>query len=269
MTNYIRELHPWAAVIYMVMSLFLIMASPYNYQMILVFVLLSINCICSLGAKTYLKSLKFYIVIILFLGVFNMIFNPKGNTVFLYINDRPFTQESLLYGVYMGFMVAGIFIWFLLFQDIFDNRKITWLIGSRLPVTGLIISMVFCYYEKFLTKIHKIQEVWNTYAIKEAKDPLKKAGIILSVLLSVMLEDSVDTAMSMNARGYGKGKRSSYVSYSFHFMDALLIAASVVMFIMFLWKPSHLNMDMVVFLLLPVIYNMIKELQWKYYLSKI
>lgn len=269
MINYIRELHPWAAVIYLLMSLILIMTSPYNNRMILVFALLSINCICSLGAKKYFKSLKFYIVMILFLAVFNMMFNPKGNTPFLYINDRPFTKEALLYGIYMGFMVSAVFAWFQLFQDIFDNRKITYLIGSRLPVTGLIISMVFCYYEKFLTKIDKIKEVWDTYAIEAAKDPLKKAGIILSVLLSVMLEDSVDTAMSMNARGYGKGKRTNYTQYSIQTMDVILLIASAAMLAILIWNPACISICMIIFMLLPVIYNMFKELQWKFYLSKI
>lgn len=269
MKNDIRQLHPWAAAIYMLVSLFLIMASPYNQQMVLLLLLLSVNCISSMGVKTYLKSLKFYIGTILFFGLFNMLFNSKGDTVFFYVNDRPFTQEALLYGVYMGCMVSAVFIWFLLFQNVFDNRKITYLIGSRLPVTGLIISMVFCYYEKFLTKLHKIQEVWNTYAIREAKVPLKKAGIILTVLLSVMLEDSVDTAMSMKARGYGTGKRTSYVRYSFRFADVFFTGVSILMLPAFLSKMPYLTVYIVVYLLLPVMYHVMKELQWKYYLSKI
>ncbi len=269
MENYIRQLHPWAAAVYMFVTLFLIMASPYDTQMVLVFALLSVNCICSLGVKKYFQSLKLYIVIILFLAVFNMIFNPKGDTPFLYINDRPFTKESLLYGMYMGVMVSAVFVWFQLFQDVLDNRKITYLIGSRLPVTGLIISMVFCYYEKFLTKIDKIKEVWNTYALEAAKDPLKKAGIILSVLLSVMLEDSVDTALSMSARAYGTGKRTSYRGYSIQAMDILLIAASAGMLILLALKPAAIQVWLAAFLLLPVIYNMFKELQWKFYQSRI
>lgn len=247
----------------------MVMASPYDTQMILVFVLLSVNCICSLGLRKYAKSIRFYMMVIFFLAVFNVIFNSQGQTPLLYINDRPFTKESLLYGMYMGFMVSALFVWFQLFQDVFDNRRITYLIGSRLPVTGLILSMVFCYYEKFITKIDKIKEVWNTYAFAEAKDPLKKAGIILSVLLSVMLEDSVDTALSMDARGYGKGKRTSYLCYAFGIMDGILLASTAAMAVIYVCKPPEFKVYMAVFLLLPVIYNIAKELQWKFYQSKI
>jgi len=269
MSNYMKEIHPWPAVIYLFMTLFLIMATPYDQRTIGIFLLLSIHFICSLGLGRYAKSLKFYIGMMIFFAVFNCLFNPRGETAFLYINDRALTKESLEYGMYMGIMVSSMLLWFGIFQDIFDNRKITYLIGSRFPVTGLIISMVFCYYEKFLAKIDKIKEVWNTYGFTAAGNPIKKAGIILSVLLSVMLEDSMETAMSMNARGYGKGKRTSYVSYPIQLVDFVLLAATAVMIAVFIWSPSNLMLFVSFFMLLPVIFNIYKELQWKYYLSKI
>lgn len=269
MTNYLRELHPWSAIVYLLMVLVLIMTSPYEIQMVYMFLLMSLNCMFSSGVKKYVKSLKLYIVMIVFLAVFNVIFNPMGDTPFLYINGRPLTKESFQYGMYMGFMVSSLFLWFQLFSDVFDNRKITYLIGSRLPVTGLIISMVFCYYDKFITKIDKIKEVWDTYALKVAQSPIKKAGITLSVLLSVMLEDSVDTAMSMNARGYGKGKRTQYICYSFQFMDGVLLVTAGMMLGINIWNPTGKQVCVWIFMLLPVVYNIVKELQWKFYLSKI
>lgn len=269
MNNYMKELHPWSVVIYLFMIMFLIMVLPYDKSMILMFLLLSVNVICSLGIRKYMSSFRFFVGMILFFAVFNVIFNPRGETAVLYINDRPLTKESFYYGMYMGFMVSSMFLWFKIFQDTLDNRKITYLIGSRFPVTGLIVSMVFCYYEKFINKIDKIKEVWNTYVFEEAKHPVKKAGIVLSVLLSVMLEDSMDTAMSMNARGYGKGKRSGYISYDFQWMDGVLIAIVALLPVLWFLQPSKRLFVVVYYLLLPVFYQIFKELQWKYYLSKI
>lgn len=271
MTNYIRELHPWATVIYFVLQLLLIMVVPYDEKILIVFFMMSLNCICSLGIRSYMKSLKMYIGIVCIMGIFNMIFNPAGETPFIYINGRALTIESLLYGVYMGVMVSALFMWFRIFQDVLDNRKITYLIGSKLPVTGLIISMVFCYYDKFVTKIQKIKEVWSTYGFLEDPGAVKKAGIILSVLLSVMLEDSMETAMSMNARGYGRKKRTGYTKYIWVGMDYIFMSASVgmVVSLAFIENTILLYGIISVFLLLPVGYNIYKELQWKYYLSKI
>lgn len=269
MAAYIRQLHPWAAMIYLLMALVLVMTSPYDMQMALLFGLLSVNSIVMRGMGTYLKSARLYLCMIVFFGLFNMIFNPRGDNVLLYVNDRPLTEEALLYGVFMGFMVSALFVWFQIFQEVFDNKKIVYLIGSRLPVTGLILSMVFCYYEKFVAKIDKIREVWDTYVFEEARNPVKKAAIVLSVLLSVMLEDSVDTALSMEARGYGRGKRTSYVVYSFQWMDGILTGASIIMVGMLIWNPPMKGLAMVIFMLLPVMFCIVKELQWKFYMSRI
>lgn len=269
MDRYICGQHPWAAMVYMCVILLFIMITPYDVPMVLLFVLLSINMICTFGLLQYARALKMYVLMTAALAVFNVLFNPRGNTPFLYINDRPFTVEALFYGIYMGCMVSSLMLWFRLFQTVFDSSKITYLIGSRLPVIGLILSMVFTYYEKFILKIDKIHEVWNTYDTEGQYSPVKKAGIILSVLLSVMLEDSVDTALSMCARGYGTGKRTSYQRYTAGIMDGILLAASAAMVVLYIWKASFVYAGLVFFMLLPVGYQVVKELQWKHYLSKI
>lgn len=271
MTNYIRQLHPAAVALHLILELILIMIVPYDEKMLVIYVLVSLNYVCCLGMVSYLKSLKMHVGICVVMGLFNMLFNPAGDTPLLYINGRALTADALLYGVYMGVMISAMFMWFRLFQDVFDNRKITYLIGARLPVTGLVISMVFCYYDKFVTKIHKIKEVWGTYGLRENPGSVKKAGIILSVLLSVMLEDSAETAMSMNARGYGRKKTTRYIQYRFSVMDGVLVFATAGMVAALFLIENAVPMYSIisVFFLLPVGYNVYKELQWKYYLWKI
>lgn len=270
MTNYFRELHPWSTALYMFMALFLVMTSEYNIIMMLIFFALSLNDIYIRGVLPYLKSLGGYLVVIIVMAGFNVIFNHNGDTPFLYINDIPLTVESFTYGLFMGVMICSLLLWFKIFNDIFDSRKITYMIGKRLPVTGLIISMVFCYYEKFLSKIDKIKEVWDTYGTEKRFGKVKNAGIILSVLLSVMLEDSVDTAMSMSARGYGRKKRTDYIRYHYSIMDSILMILSVCGFLFIIvLKTDRLYFVTTIFLMIPVIYNIYKEIEWKYYLSKI
>lgn len=270
MTNHFRELHPWSTAIYMFVALLVVMISEYNITMVLIFTVLSFNNIYIRGIRRYFSSFRGYVSIILVMSVFNALFNHNGDTPFLYINDNPLTVESLTYGFFMGIMISSLLLWFQIFNDIFDSRKITSMIGKSLPATGLIISMVFCYYEKFLSKIDKIKEVWSTFGTKERFGKVKNAGIILSVLLSVMLEDSVDTAMSMSARGYGKKKRTDYIRYRWVVTDIILIILSVCAggFVCLL-KTGISYFVLAVFMMIPVIYNICKEIQWKYYLSKI
>jgi energy-coupling factor transport system permease protein len=52
---------------------------------------------------------------------------------------------------------------------------------------------------------------------------LKKQFKIYVALLSWSLENSLDTAAAMKARGYGLSKRTSYQIFNFRFQDLLLI----------------------------------------------
>lgn len=270
MTDFFSERNPYAVCLYFCVVLLMIMTQPYGAGLLVLFAALSLNRIYLCGMRSYGKSLAGYAVVVCFFMVFNAVFNHMGETPFLYVNDTPLTVESLVYGAYTGCMVCALFLWFLLFQDIFDSRRIAYLMGRRFPVTGLVIGMVFCYYEKFIWKIHKVQEVWNGYGIQESQGKLKYAGTVLSVLLSVMLEDSVDTAKSMKARGYGCGKkRSSYVKYEYHSADAVIVAASLLAGGALYVCPSGRSVWQMLFCMVPLLYNIGRELQWKYYQSKI
>lgn len=269
MTNYFKERHPLAVVIYLLGMLLLIVTSEYDKIMILWFCLLAVNDIMVFGPAESLRSMRYYFVMIAAMAVFQVIFYHQGETVFLYVNDQPWTIEALLYGVYMGFMVAALFLWFRLFQSLLDNQKITWLLGKRFPVIALIVSMVFCYYEKFLYKIDKIKEVWSTFGTEQKFGKLKHAGIILSVLLTVMLEDSVDTAMSMTARGYGTCRRTSYMRYPWEWSDTALILLAVAICTPYMLGVRKIVVLCMLFAIIPTIYNIYKEIQWKYYLSRI
>lgn len=270
MTNYFRELHPISTGIYFFILLLLIMVSSYDWDMAVFFAALSPVIIYTGGIRPYMKSLKTYGMMIAIFGIFNVIFNHQGDTPFLYVNGIPLTVEALTYGIFTGFMAASLLMWFQIFNSVFDSRKITWLTGRYFPVTGLILSMVFCYYDKFRNKIDKIKEVWHSYGTEEKFGKVKHAGIILSVLLSVMLEDSMDTAMSMKARGYGGTKRTSYLVYHREIRDGILILAALCFFtVSFLTAEWVRRAVLAGYAAIPAVYNIYKEMQWKYYRSKI
>ena len=269
MTNYFAQLHPWTVCIYLVFVLVFVMLTPYNFIMAWMLIMLSMDYIYVFGIRRYGKTLKNSMIMMTFLAVFNVIFNHQGETPFLYVNDTPLTVESLLYGIYMGMMVSAMLIWYQIFEDVLDNRKITYLVGRRFPVCALILSMVFSYYDKFVGKVDKIRQVWSSYGTEDKFGKVKHAGMILSVLFSVMLEDSVETSMSMTSRGYGKGRRSQYKHFWFGVGDFLVLMVTVAVLIVRIADLPGQPVIQAAFLLVPVVYNVYKEIQWKYYLSRI
>lgn len=269
MKNFFEELHPFFFVCYM-LSFFLLFAMlPYDGGMILIFLVLSVQTIYLKGLRQYGKSLLGYLSMILIFGVFNVIFYHEGDTPFLYINGQPLTVEAFRYGICMGFMAADLILFFQMISGILDSGKVIWLFGRVLPVTGLVISMVFCFYDKFLYKIDKIKEVWNTYRIGKQYGSVKYTGILWTVLLNVMLEDSVDTALAMSARGYGRKRQTRYRNYEITAEDIILFGAVMILFLAGIWLSEY-RIGIVLFLAgIPLIYNVYKELKWKYYLWKI
>lgn len=269
--SYFRDLHPYACVIYLGMLVCFIMTTPYNQQMLMLFSIVAIHQMLHQDTRKNWGMIKTTFFLICALGIFNTIFNHNGGRPFLYVNDVPLTLDSLFYGIYTGLMVSTLLIWFQMFQSCIDNHKMTYMLGKYLPVTALILSMVFCYTDKFLNKIEKIKEVWNSYKTKEGQDPLKQAAIIWTVLLSVMLEDSVETSLSMKARGYGtkRKKKSRYIKYLWSTEDFFVLLVSFVIFILYLSNIVNNQIWLVCFIMIPAIFDIYKEIQWKFYQSKI
>lgn len=56
------------------------------------------------------------------------------------------------------------------------------------------------------------------------KNPVRGAVRELSALLTWSMEEGLDTADSMKARGYGVGRRSFYAAYRFNVLDGLVLA---------------------------------------------
>ena len=269
MKNFFEELHPFFSVCYM-LSFFLLFAMlPYDEGMILIFLVLSVQTIYLKGLRSYGTSLLGYLSMILIFGIFNVIFYHEGDTPFLYINGQPLTVEAFRYGVCMGFMAADLMLFFHRGSEILDSGKVIWLFGRVLPVTGLVISMVFCFYDKFLYKIDKIKEVWNTYQIGKQYGSVRYTGILWTVLLTVMLEDSVDTALAMSPRGYGRKSTARYQTYEITVENMVLFGIVTALFVAGICRLEYRIGIVLLLAGIPLIYNVYKELQWKYYLWKI
>lgn len=87
----------------------------------------------------------------------------------------------------------------------------------------------------------------------------------LCALMNVMLKDSVLTADSMTARGYGSKHRRLYDRYSFSIRDIIFIFISALLFIC----AVFFSQIIIPLILAPLFYNLYEEILWKYYQLKI
>lgn len=185
---------------------------------LLVSLLMALGFYFSLKGKRGLRFLAGMSGMFAAVSLLNPVFNPGGETVlFTYLNGRHYTLEALLYGISAGIMFLTICLWFSCYNAVMTSDKFLYLFGRLAPSITLVLCMVF----RFLPNMKRKSDMTDNArrCIGKAADDgslrerLEHGMTVLSVLTSWSLEGAAMTADSMNSRGYGSGKRSSFTIY--------------------------------------------------------
>ena len=194
-------------------------------------VALFISLICASSYAIYLngkKALRMGLIIMLpmliFTAVLNPLFNHQGGTILAYLpNGNPVTLESIVYGIAAATMLITVITWFSCFNKVIESDKIVYLFGRIIPALSLILAMSLRFVPRFRDQIKVVsnaqrcigRDVSSGNVFKKARHGLK----ILSIMVTWALENAIDTADSMKARGYGLQGRSAFSIYSFDTRD--------------------------------------------------
>ncbi len=185
-----------------------------------------ISLFCGLGWAVCLpsrhkigKSLWLLLPVLGVTILMNPIFNHQGVTVLCYLpGGNPLTAESILYGILAGSMLAGLILWFLCFREVITEDKIIYLFGRIAPSLALLFSMTLRFVPRFLEQFQKVHRARKG----RGKDGgIKEAMAELSGVTTWALENAIDTADSMKARGYGLPGRTFYHNLRFDKRDGI------------------------------------------------
>lgn len=172
----------------------------------------------------------------IFLTVINPLINTRGKTSLFHIFGRPYTLEALLYGIAIASIFVVMMLWLGCYNKIMTGDKFTSLLGNIMPTVSLLLVMIFRMIPNLIRKSKQITEVRSSIGKGiEGKSTLKRklAGgmIVIGILTSWALENSVVAGDSMRARGYGTAKRSSFVVYCMTASNWLLLAFMLLMIV--------------------------------------
>ncbi len=184
----------------------------------------------TLYAKCGLKPHLFSAALFVILAAVNPLINHNGVTVLFYLNDRPITEEAALYGVFAAAMVVASLYWLRLFSKAMTADKLLYLFGRLSPKLSLILSMAIRYTELMRARWRKIrtaQKALGLFDDGNLIDAMRGRARVLSILITWTLENGIITAESMEARGYGTGRRTSFALYKFRPSDLALTAVCV------------------------------------------
>lgn len=181
------------------------------------------------GINAVKTAVKFVLPIVIFAALFNMLFSHYGKITLFSVKEINFTAEAFLAGLFAGIMTGAVIMWFMCYNEIVTSNKVLYLFGGIAPNIALLFSMVLNFIPLMAKTANEIKEahIGLGLEIKGVKNAVSR----FSALLSICLEKSIETADSMKARGFGKGKRKIYSPFKLRASDAFTALPMIAMLI--------------------------------------
>lgn len=235
MLDTIKRLHPVTLLVFIVCAVsgVLIINDP-------VLLIISLAAALSyIGLCGGIKALGRYLLMCLFVSLGVTIINPlvshRGITVLLYLPDgNPMTLESVIYGVFAAVLISATVCWFFLVSRTLTSDRIIYLFGRLSPKLALLISMTIGFSQKLKHRVRDVRASRRA-AGRDITDGsiirrMKNAAAVFGSVTGWALENSVDTADSMNSRGYGRRRRTVWSPFIFRASDGIMTAIVLLCF---------------------------------------
>lgn len=220
--------HPAVAALYLAFTLGLTMAS---LQPVLVAISLAggfAYSVCADGLRASLARLRWQLPLVLVIAVLNPVFSASGSTELLRIGGRAVYLESLAYGCTMGALFVASALWFQAAATLLPFEKCMALLGNAVPVVSLMISQSMRLIPRFVRQGRQIALVQDAATLpgRRAADAVRGRLRLSSVLMGWTMEDALETADAMRARGWSAARRrTTYARYRFTGADAAALVA--------------------------------------------
>lgn len=267
-----------------------------------------------------LKYCTVVVGIIIVSAIINPLFSHKGGTLLFYLfTGNPVTLESIIYGLISAIIIGAMLLWFSTFNQVMGVERILGAIGKVLPNVSLLITMIMRFipqYTRHQRKVSMVNKVnkrnygekinllnrektekenviearkkqKNKNGIDKIIDSIKEGSRTFSITTTWALENSIYTADSMKARGFGTGRRTNYSNYKFQKRDYLLMGWLVILWLVVVFSLERekvytyyypfiqVKNNVVVYLiygllcLTPVLINVKEKIRWLILKSRI
>ncbi|MEG2105423.1 MAG: energy-coupling factor transporter transmembrane component T [Clostridia bacterium] len=239
------------------------------------------------GGKAVKFALCFIFPTIIIFSLVNAITSHYGVTNLFKLGINYITLESIAFGLASGTAFSTVIIWFFCFNQTVTTDMMLDVFSVFSRKIALVISMALRLVPLYNMRLKKMHEVSGSES-KNFFYSVKLAVLTLSGLISWALEQSVITADSMSARGYGIGLSRKRTLGKFSKTDALvlvlllLFTATIIFFgasgqaaaqynprIIFSSPPVYFIILYTLFCAFPIIFDSFEVFLWHLSRSKI
>lgn len=186
------------------------------------------------GARRIVKVIIFTLPLFILIALLNPLVNHGGITPLFYIGGNAFTLEALAYGLCSGAVLLLVVTWFLSYNRVVTPERFLFLFGAFAPAAALLVTMTQRMIVLFTRRARMIGEAQKTLLCDPShggfKSRLENGLRATGILLTWSMEDGLDTADSMKARGYGAARRTNFSIYRFRLQDALTVVLIIALF---------------------------------------
>lgn len=229
----LKTLHPIVLVSYFVVIIGLTMF--YMHPILLIISLIGAVVLNSLlDIRAFISSLKWFVPFFVIAACINPFISHDGTTVLFSIYHHPVTLEALMYGVAMSTMLFAVLLWFNALNKLMSTEQFIYLFGKVSPAVALLISVTMRLIPRFKQQLHLIMNAQKAIgldpSVGNVRQRLKRALRVLSILISWALENGIESADSMKARGYGLKGRTLFSIFIFTARDGVLIGIMAILF---------------------------------------
>ncbi|SFB13508.1 MULTISPECIES: energy-coupling factor transporter transmembrane component T [unclassified Bacillus (in: firmicutes)] len=164
------------------------------------------------------KGLKQWLIFMVMSGslifLFNPLFNERGRHVLFVVSEHHITLEAVVYGGMTALSIMGVIALFVSYNLVMTPNKLLFLFSKLLPQFAVLLMLTLRFIPLMRRRLEEITVVQSSKGLSLAQGTWRSKARIgmqyIQVLLTFSLEEAIQTADSMKARGYGQKKRTSY-----------------------------------------------------------
>lgn len=187
----------------------------------------------ALRREQFLKDWKLYIPMFLVMAIVNPLISHNGRLILFYVNGNAITVEAIVYGVAIATMIVAVMLWFSCYNEVMTSDKFLYLFSKLSPALALTISISMRLVPRFTHQLKQIANAQKTigmdYRTGSVWHRLQCIARIFSILITWALDNAIDTADSMKARGYGIKARSTFSIFIVERRDTRLLIILVIL----------------------------------------
>lgn len=217
MDNGFRGYHPYVIFFYYMCTGFLVMYVTHPlFLAAALFILIGVNVSHDRGVALRKWAIPLVIMSLVFV-VLNPFLVSRGTHILFYFRGKQVTLEALIYGATTATSLVSILVMFVSFNLILNGNKFLYIFSKVLPRTAFLLMLAIRFVPLLKRRFDEIAAVQRvrgtTMTVGGLRERARNGMHMIQILLTWSLEEAVQTADSMKSRGYGSGKKSSYIAY--------------------------------------------------------